>query len=461
MSEFKVVSKKRLSSQRSPPEGNKKTHKRKRHRTNKMAGKQDSKVTLQQPGDDACMSEWAKFLLQEMKQSETNTGRKIDALNQNVEQYKKDNEEQAWAITKVNACMAKLIQENSYLKDKSTDLEEHLLKLEYHSRRNNLQFDGFEEEKDYDESDKDCYNKVRRAIANLYDDDIDEKGEVTESAYEKAGKVVVNRIHRYGAKPIAGRTRPIIVNFQYYGDREHIMNNRKNLPEGIYVNEDFPFEIQQRCQLLRPILREALKMPKYRNRAKLKYDKLVIDRKEYTMANLDELPTDIHPSASCERSGDNSNVIAFFGMHSAFSNFHKSPFKYGGESFSCVEQFLQAEKVKFCNDDVARYKIMNTKDPREMKRQGRNLRNFVPQQWERDKAKAVLYIGLSQKFTQNNNLGIKLKETGQHVLIEATREVPWGCVLGLCHPGILDSSQWSNRPGLMSEVLARVRSELK
>ena len=121
-----------------------------------------------------------------------------------------------------------MIHENTYLKEQCTELQEKLVKLEYHSRRNNLQFDGFAEKEG--ETDRDCYNKVRRAIANCYDDEVDPDNadNIIESAFEKAGKVVINRIHRYGVADSRGkRNRPIIVNFQCYLDRDLIMSNKK------------------------------------------------------------------------------------------------------------------------------------------------------------------------------------------------------------------------------------------
>ena len=231
------------------------------------------------------------------------------------------------------------------------------------------------------------------------------------------------------------------------------------MPEGIYMNEDFPYEIKQRRMALLPILKEALKIPKYRGKIKLKYDKLVVYGKEYTMGTIDQLPADIQPSASCEN--ENSEVIAFFGMHSEYSNFHRANFKINGENYNCAEQYIQSEKAKHCDDDVSRHRIMNMKDPREMKRQGTRLRNFIPQKWEKERARDVAYQAVKNKFAQNPRLLEKLRNSGTLTIVEASRETPWGCGLSLRHPGILKSESWTNGPGLMSEVLIQVRSEIK
>ena len=409
------------------------------------------------PKDDASMSDWAKFILLQIKESDEKRTQEYTTLTSTIESYKREHNEHMKSITKVNACVAKLIQENTHLKEQCTDLQEKMLKLEYHTRRNNLQFDGFEEEEG--ETDWDCYNKIRRVIANCYEDDIDpnEEDRVLVSAYEKAGEVTINRIHRYGVL-IKGRRLPIIVNFQCFLDTDHILGKKKSMPEGIYVNEDFLHEIKQRRMALLPVLREAMRLPKYRGKARLKYYKLIVMGKEYTMPNLDELPSEIQLGASCQE--ENDDIIAFFGMHSVFSSFHKANFKVSGETFNCAEQYIQAAKAKSCDDDYSHHKIMSMKDPREMKHQGSRHRNFVPQKWECDKARETAHTAVKNKFQQNNLLAAKLKETAGKTIVEASREVPWGCGVGLKHPGVLTPAQWTNGLGLMSEILAQVRQEL-
>ena len=306
-------------------------------------------IEIKKPDENSSFADWANYILAEMKKSDTAANTKLDAINGKMDKLTRDTEQ---TVNKCTASIAKLIHENNHLREKHNELQEKVIKLEYYTRRNNLRFDGFDEQTG--ETDRDCYNKIQRAIANLYDDDEEqnEAGEpVGETAYMKARRVDIPRIHRYG-KYSPNRKRAIIVNLQYYSDREYIMSNRENLPPGIYVNEDFPPEIDQRRQILHPILKQALKLQKYRGKAKLKYDKLIINGIEYSMANLDQLPADIHPEDSCHRSDSDKDVMAFFGMHSPFSNFHRSPFKENGESYTCAEQYIQADKAKSFNDDA-------------------------------------------------------------------------------------------------------------
>ena len=57
----------------------------------------------------------------------------------------------------------------------------------------------------------------------------------------------------------------------------------------------------------------------------LSYDKLIVEGKPYTLADLKNLPKDLNPAISCEKEDD--NILGIFGRHSPFSNFYISGFK--------------------------------------------------------------------------------------------------------------------------------------
>ena len=86
-------------------------------------------------------------------------------------------------------------------------------------------------------------------MANIFEKPNPNGGNESGDPYELAGRIVVNRIHQNG-KFQTGQKRAIIVNFQNYTDRQFVMRNHKLLPEGIYINKDFPMEIQARCNIL-------------------------------------------------------------------------------------------------------------------------------------------------------------------------------------------------------------------
>ena len=95
---------------------------------------------------------------------------------------------------------------------------------------------------------------VRYTVARIYDtiatafssSDIDR-------ALDEAKQIEIvccNRIGRYQM----GKHRSISVILHNYADKEKIMQHKKNLPSGIYINEKFPLEVKHCRDKLRPTL---------------------------------------------------------------------------------------------------------------------------------------------------------------------------------------------------------------
>ena len=78
-------------------------------------------------------------------------------------------------------------------------------------------------------------------------------------------------------------TRSISVTFQQREDKEQLLRNKKNLPPGINVNEEFPIQVKKARDRLHPIFRMVKSKDKYKDKCKLQGDKLVINGKKYTM----------------------------------------------------------------------------------------------------------------------------------------------------------------------------------
>ena len=279
---------------------------------------------------------------------------------------------------------------------------------------------------------------------------------VTKTALQKAKDIVINRIHRDGPY-LEGRDRPILFNLQWYGDREFIMRDKKKLRDGIYVNEDFPREIDERRKVLRPILKLAISSGNYKGKVSLRYDKLILNSKVYTMNNLRDLPSDVDPAKIGSREGN--NVTAFIGIHNPFSNFYPARFKIDNTTYNSAEQFIQASKAQLFDDDETHHKIMQTVNPFEIKRLGGTVKNFIPQKWDQ-KSYDIAFKGVLHKFCANESLMERLTNTGNSTLVEATRDRMWGCGLPLTHYGILQREQWLNEGGLMSKVYDAVKHEL-
>lgn len=134
--------------------------------------------------------------------------------------------------------MEKKIDQCLQLHNRVNDLEENMssvdsrlllleyksLDLESRSRRNNLIFNGFQEEKF-----ENCHDKIRNLFNKL----------------EIGGDVVLDRAHRLGMFK-RGAARSIIVAFRDYTDLEATLSNAYKLKDTTYsINRDFPREIAQ------------------------------------------------------------------------------------------------------------------------------------------------------------------------------------------------------------------------
>ena len=346
-------------------------------------------------------------------------------------------------ITKISNSIEQVLSNNLILKKENVELKEHIIKLETQQRRQNLVFEGIGERKG--ETDYDCYEKIVEVMSYIPE--------------LNPWTVRIARCHRLGPFE-SGKIRGIIVNFHWFGDRQYIMKCKRFLPGGVIVHEDFPQEVEDRRRVLKPILHAALNQEKYKKSAFLAVDKLIIDRKAFTVQprnNLHELPADLQPDRVAQKSND--QTLVFFGQNSAFSNFHPASFKVDGVQYTCNEQFIQSKKAELFNDDVAHSMIMSTKSPYAMKKIGGRVRNFDKSKWNQE-APRIARKGVHAKFSQNEHLKKKLLDTGTRNLAEATKEKLWGCGVSLRDNGVLDSKNWSCR-GLMGDTLIAIRDALK
>ena len=139
------------------------------------------------------------------------------------------------------------------------------------------------------------------------------------------------RIGRYKM----GQSRPISVTFHRKEDKQKLLENKRNLPIGIYVNDEFPIEIKKNRNILWPILRLVKSLPNYRDKSKIIEDKLIVNGITYTVYNLHQLFTELTPYKAVQKV--NKTTIGFSGELSPWSNFHRSPFEINGQKFNTAE----------------------------------------------------------------------------------------------------------------------------
>ena len=172
-----------------------------------------------------------------------------------------------------------------------------------------------------------------------------------------AKEIDIIKCKRIG-RSIAGRTRPISVEFQYQQDLDYVLGNKKYLHKGIYIDKEYAPDVERRCRVLRPILKAASNLHEYENSCRLEDDHLIIDGKQYTMETLDTLPNALNVFSISSHSND--NTIGFFGELNPLSNFHKAIFTHENITYHSSEQFIQHCKATYFGDHITASKILNT-----------------------------------------------------------------------------------------------------
>lgn len=342
---------------------------------------------------------------------------------------------------KIENTAALLQQENSQLKNEISMLKTRIIQQESQSRRNNLIFNGIPE--NTNESFGDC----EIALWSLFKDVLG----ITD------GKLIkFERVHRLGRKS-PHKQRAIIAKFCYFKDREHVWKLRNKLSSSkVIMSEDYPTEIIEERRALLPILKAAKNSTTVKT-ATLTYNKLHIDGKNYDVNCLNKLPEFLRPENIATKRGN--GVTLFASKHAYLSNFYTSePIKIDMETFCSTEQYYQAKKSLFFNDDITAAKIMSENDPYKIHFLGKYIRNCDESKWQPEACKVLLKANRA-KYEQIHIAREALLSTGTDEIGEATRDPVFGIGLTINDPAAFDRSKWTGK-NLFGNVLKQIRAEL-
>ena len=318
-------------------------------------------------------------------------------------------------------------------------LKDRCLNLETYSRRENLIFKGLAQ------NDKeDCTKIVKNFLVNQLHVD-----------HQTVADMIFQRCHRLRTKSNQNKkdAPPIICRFLSYQDRQLAWNARSKLKGTDYIiNEDFPPEINERRQLLFPILRE----PKNKKiLARLQGDKLIIDGTVYTMDNINELPNSLDPAKIATKTVN--NITAFFTAASPLSNFAKTNFNIDGKDYFCVEQYYQTQKAMCLEKPEVAKKILSSRSQKECKMLGDGVQSTPD--WIAN-SRHVMQKGCEAKFSQDEDAKSFLLNTGDTLLAEASYDKFWGTGVPLSHADVGDKKKWTGTNHL-GEILTAIRDTLK
>ena len=141
------------------------------------------------------------------------------------------------------------------------------------------------------------------------------------------------------------------------------------------------------------------------------------------------------------------------------SNWYPSPFEKDGIRFLHMEQYMMYKKALCFGDMQSAKKILEAKAPSDIKDLGRGVKGYEDHIWN-GLRQVVVYDGLLEKFTQNPDLGEKLKLTGNALLAEcALNDLIWGIGITMHDPNRYDRRKWKGK-NLLGYALMYVREKL-
>lgn len=143
----------------------------------------------------------------------------------------------------------------------------------------------------------------------------------------------------------------------------------------------------------------------------------------------------------------------FYHSKSPFSNFHPAPFVLDGLYFSCTEQYYAFQKAKFFGDVKMAKKILNIKNPFQIKQMGRHVRGFNYTTWKRA-CKKIMERGNRAKYLQNLILKQKLLKTHPQILAESSpNDRFWDT------GPIMNNEKWSGQ-NYLGKILMKIRQSM-
>ena len=123
------------------------------------------------------------------------------------------------------------------------------------------------------------------------------------------------------------------------------------------------------------------------------------------------------------------------------SNWALSEFTVNGITFSSMEQYMMYQKAVCFKDEEIAEKILATTDVAVIKALGRQVKGYNDGYWNGVR-QLLVYEGLKEKFTQNENLKKLLLDTEDSILAEGTvNDRIWGIGLSMKDSNRLESEK--------------------
>ena len=279
-------------------------------------------------------------------------------------------------------------------------------------------------------------------------------GDTDEIKLANAKQIIIRSARRLG-RYNKNRKRPVAIELQHRHDIEYILENRFDLERGIFVDKEYPTEIERKRRTLLPILKAAKRLSDYKKGSRLEEDRLILKERPYTVNTLSQLPDELNVFSVTSK--ENEHCVGYFGEINPLSNFFPAPFQLDGIRYISSEQFIQSTKAKFFGDLDTYNQLLCMSTSHECKELSRQIRNVVEEKWT-ERAGELCFPGIRAKFLQNPYcMDTLITKTSSKRIMECTSDKLWGNGSPLQDPNCLDPSQ---PQGIMGEMLESIRSEI-
>ena len=314
----------------------------------------------------------------------------------------------------------------SLLNHQNSQLHDRIVEQEDYSRRENLVISGIQESKG-----ENCFIVAQRFFEHMGFDHI-----------------FIQRCHRVGVMRNQG-PRDLLVRLLHFPDKMMIMNNRKKLPNGIYINDDHAPETKRKINTLRPVFKEAKKIDPSTTMSK---DKLFFKTKQFSVKNIHSI--NINTENLSEKY--TKDVIAFAGRYSRLSNLNPCPVQIEGTVYSSSEHFYQYQKCLANGNIKAAAAVLLASEPEDAMAAGSAVK--PPPEWTFKEGAKIMEKVLRVKFS-SKPMRDKLLSTETRQIVEATRNPIWGIGQPFTSPNILQPGT-HNGKNLLGQILMKLRGEL-
>ena len=308
-------------------------------------------IILSEPDSDSELSEKMTTvnMLEEIKKMEERLGKKItenkdqdlaqmeERMNNNIKTTIDNSIKEALQTMQASICTAvqsnPIVQSHSaeinglkaenlrlsrkvqQLHNEQSRMKKQLNRIETKNLECSLIVRGLPEE--FKETEQSIIDKIRNILVSIM------QGDTDDIKLTNARQFIIRSARRLG-RYNKNRKRPVGIELQHRQDIEYILENRFDLDRGIFIDKEYPAEVERKRRTLLPILKAAKRLTDYKKGSRLEEDRLILKGRPYTVNTLSQLPDKLNVFSVTSKEDEHS--VGYFGEINPLSNFFPTPF---------------------------------------------------------------------------------------------------------------------------------------